>query len=278
MSLLKKAAATFSLVLTLGLAAAPPAQASYVFASADMNIGSLRFSFDDPNAVLVWAADWFGTVTAHAQDTDSGSDNDYAEYLGNDGSISAEAHTAHVNSLATYEVQDGLNVAIDPNADVAATTHSDLELSGKHKQADGFANANFDNFFFVSSTDPIGLTVQVTIDLDYAGQLTGIADAGGFFDIFAGAFLELYEIDQVTGVVREPAVAFDLFFDAASGSNTSYHNDFDGTLSVTYDLLYDDIYWLYAEADSEVYGAVPVPGSLSLLLLGAGILVWRRRR
>jgi hypothetical protein len=262
------------------LAGGPAAAAGIVDAHADIAIGNLRFSFDDPDAFLVWDDDWFGTVAAYAQDTDSGADADYAEYLGNDGIIEAEAQTAHVYSKATYGVQDGQNVAIEPDASIGASTLSDLYLAGKHKQADGFANADFDNFFYIDSANPLGppsATVLTTIELDYAGLLDAYANEQGYFEVFAGALLELWEVDQINGDVTD-LVDFDLFFDEASGTNTAYYNELDGTLTVTGELFYYDVYWLYAEADSEVYGAVPVAGTLPLMLLGAGVLAWRRRR
>lgn len=259
------------------LAGGPAAVAGIVDAHAEMAIGNLRFSFDDPNAFLVWTDDWLGTVYAYAQDTDSGTDEDFDELLGNNGFIDAEAQTAHVYSLATYGVVDGLNVAIDPDADVGATTLSDLYLDGMNKQGEGFANATFDNFFLIGSTNPIGATVATTIELDYAGLLDAFADEQGFFYVFAGAFMELYDVNELTGDVIEPELDFDEVFDEAFGTNTSYFNTLDGTLSISYEIPYDDVHWLYAEADSEVYGAVPVAGTLPLLLLGAGLLAWRRR-
>jgi hypothetical protein len=245
---------------------------------ADMALGNLTISFDDPNAFLIWEDDWFGTVTAYAQDTDSGGADDYDEYLGNDGAIEAEAQTAHVFSQATYEVVDGQNVAVEPDAGVAATTVSRLDLVGKRKQAYGFAASDFDNFFSISSTAPLGPTVATTIALDYAGDLDAFADDHGFFSIFTGAYMELYDVDDVLGDVIDPALAFDLVFDEAAGTATSYANTITGTLSITYDIPYDDVHWLYAQADSEVYGAVPVAGTLSLLLFGAAAVGFRRRR
>lgn len=260
------------------LACSPLSAAGMVSAYAAIDIGNLRFSFDDPDAVLVWDDDWFGTVTAFAQDTDSGAVGDYDDYLGNDGLIDAEAATAHVDSLATFEVVDGAKVAIEPDANVAAGARSNLYLEGKYKQADGLANADFDNFFFVSTTDPQApASVLTTIELDYAGLLDAFANEYGYFEVFAGAFMELYETDAAGFDVTD-LIDFDEFLDFAAGTNTAYDNAFSGTLTITAELLYDEVYWLYAEADGEVYGAVvPVIGTLPLLLIGAGALVLRRR-
>jgi hypothetical protein len=277
MSAAKPSTLAATVLLITGLVVGSPASAvGVVDALAAMGIGNLRFSFDDPNARLVWAADWYGEVAAYAHDTDSGVAADYDAYLGNDGFIDAEAQTAHVHSLATYQVVDGLNVAIDPNAGIAAGTLSELHLVGKHKQADGFAYADFDNFFYIASSAPVGATVLTTIELDFAGLLDAYANEFGYFEVFAGAFMELYETDQLSGDVTD-LIDFDELIDFASGTNTAYFNSFDGTLTITAELTYDDIYWLYNEADSEVYGAVPISGTLPLLLLGAGVIAWRRR-
>jgi hypothetical protein len=267
-------------LLIAGVVGASPAPAAgIVDAYASMAIGNLRFQFDDPDAFLVWEDDWLGTVLASAQDTDSPSDSDYDEYLGNDDSIQAVAQTAHVYSEANYAVVDGLNVAIEPDpGSVAADTYSELELAGKGKQAYGEAVADFDNFFSILSSNPLGDTVTTTILLDYAGALGGTANEQGFFDILTGAFMELYDVDDGTGDVLFPELAYDEVFDQASGTNTSYANSLIGTLSITYEIPYDDLHWFIAQADSEVYGAVPLPGTLPLLLLGAGLFAWRRRR
>lgn len=68
----RQSVAAASAVLLLGLLASGAAQAvGVVSAYADMAVGNLRFTFnDDPDAFVVWADDWFATVTAYAQDTD----------------------------------------------------------------------------------------------------------------------------------------------------------------------------------------------------------------
>jgi hypothetical protein len=263
-------------VLLFGLVAAAPTAAGYASAIANVNFGNLRFTFDDPNAFVTWEDRWLGVVVAYAEGAD-GVDGDADALLGDDGSIDAEAQSSDVYSLATHQVAGGQGVAVDPDASVAATTHSGLELDGKDKEAAGFANASLDNFFSIRSSQPLGTTAKVTILLDYAGQLTGIAAEGGFFDVFAGAFLELSDLDQDTGVITD-LLDFAEFFHAALGSNTSYSGPFNGTLSITHDLFYERLYWLYAEADSDVYGAVPLPAALPLMLLGFGLLVCYRRR
>jgi hypothetical protein len=178
----------------LSLFGSGTAQASYVDALSEMAIGNLRFFSTDSSAQLDWTDVWYGTVTAHAQDTDSGQDDDFADLLGNGGSILAEAQTAHVYSLATYEVVDGDQVAIR-SGDIGAATHSDLLLTHPNKQADGFAIGTFDNFFTVTG-GTAGNLVQVTFELDYDGVLDATADAQGFFSV---ALLALLEIEDLSG-------------------------------------------------------------------------------
>ncbi|MFC1602279.1 PEP-CTERM sorting domain-containing protein [Pseudomonadota bacterium] len=245
------------------------AQAQFVSASSDMAISNLRFSSTDPRAELIWTDEWYGTVTAHAHDTDSGSADDFDELLGNDGFIDAQADTDHVYSEADYGVINGDFVAIDPSGAIGATTHSDLLLTEKHKQADGFAFADFDNFFAIFGGNP-GDLVEVTFELDYVGQLTGIADELGFFEIDLGALLS---IDDLAGNV----VMDDFIFDTHAGTNTSFHQDYIGTLTVTAELMYEEEYWLFAAADSEVNGyTVPEPNILLLFASGLGFIGLRR--
>jgi hypothetical protein len=260
------------------LATGQSAAFGIVTATADMATGNLRFSFDDPNASLIWADDWFGTVIAYAQDTDSGADTDEDAYLGNDGFIDAEAQTGDVDSRATYESVDGANVSIDRNASVATTAFSALAIGGKHEHASGFAVADFDNFFLMTGGDPLGPPVEVTIELDYAGRLDATANEYAFFYLFTGVLMELYDVDDVTGDIVGADLVFDAVFDEAFGTNASYFNSLNGSLSITAEIPYDNVYWLYAQADSDVYGAVPVAGTLPMLLFGAGVLAWCRGR
>jgi hypothetical protein len=278
MKILKPTATMAATALLAGLVAAAPVTAGfYTFASADMALGNLRLTFSDPDAALTWEDEWFGEVPARAQDTVFGSDDAFDAFLGNAGDITATVQTTHVSSLATYQVIDGENVAIDPGSSIVATTRSELEIAGKNRQGDGAANARFDNYFSIASLNPSGSTIAVTLLLDYAGALTGTADAGGFFDVTSGAFIELYAVDQVTGDVSD-LLAFDQVFDTATGTNRSYTNALTGTLAIIVNLFDNQTYWLYAEADSETYGAVPLPATLPLMLLGFGLLAWRRRR
>jgi hypothetical protein len=269
-----------ALLLTGPLAVGTVHASSFASTDASMAIGNLRFTLDDPTATLVWNDYWYGEVGVRAQDTDSGFDDDSAvyTYVDDEGDLAAQADTAHVHSLASQMVADGEFVAINPDAAVEATTSSALALAGKDKQASGFAFSNFDNFFFVTDGQAGDPTVQVTIELDYLADLTGIADAQGFFYGFTGAFIELYDVDELSGQVSFPELAYDEVWDEASGTNTNYSNNFGGTLRIVYDIPYNDLHWLYAEADSEVAGSVPVVGTLPLLLLGAGAGFLARRR
>lgn len=246
------------------------ARASLVSVSSDMALLELRFSSSEPLAELFWTDEWFGTVTAHAHDSDSASDDDFDDLLADNGAILAEAHTAHVNSLATYEVINGDLVAIDPTGQVSASTHSDLLLTDPFKFADGFSLADFDNYFLIFG-GTLGDTVEVTFELDFIGQLWAEADAEGFFEMELAALLELQDL---FGNVLDD----DLIFDFQFGTNTTFHQDYVGTLSVTADLLYGEEYWLFAGADSEIYGVtVPEPATSMLLCFGLGLLGWRSK-
>ena len=267
----QKLTKSLGLLVVFFLTGISNAHAQFVFASSDMDIFNLRFSSSDPLAELIWIDEWYGTVTAHAHDTDSGSDNDFDDLLGNDGFIDAQAITAHVFSEATYDVTNGDLIAIDPSAGIGATTHSDLLLTEKYKQADGFALADFDNFFIVVGGNA-GESVEVTFELDYAGQLTGDADGKGFFEIELGALAFLEDING-------NLVAEDFIFDNHSGTNTFFHEDYLGTLTLTAELFYEDEYWFFAGADAEVYGVtVPEPNVLLLMLSGLGFFTWQKKK
>lgn len=271
MSLLKKAIVFFCIVIVACVASTGYAHA-YVLASSDMHLYDLRFSSTDPVAMLLWTDEWYGTVHAHAQDTASGSVDDFDDLLGNDGYILAQADTAYVHSWAEYDVSDGANVAIDLDAYIDGVTHSELEISALGEQGDGDARTGFDNYFTVFGGNP-GDLVDVTFELDYIGQLTGVADELGYFSIALAGLLEIWDIDG-------NQLADDILYDIHSGTNTSFHQDYFGTLSVSSILQYEADYWLYAEADSEVYGAnaIPEPGTLFLLLVGAPFIIRKHIR
>jgi hypothetical protein len=233
-----------------------------------MAVSNLQFSPTDPAAQLLWTDVWYGEVRAHAQDSDSAPADDYNELLGNDGSVQATADTAHVDSKATYDVTDGDLVALDPSGQIGATTHSGLLLTQPNKQGDGFATSDFDNYFMVTG-GATGESVEVTFTLDYSGQLAATADAEGYFRVELAALLQLWETDLI---------GYDIVADSKEGTATSVGLSYTGTLSVTANLVYDQEYWLYARADSEVYGATtPEPGTLALLLFGAGLIVRRTK-
>jgi hypothetical protein len=235
-----------------------------------MDLFNLSFSSPDPMAELLWTDEWYGTVSAHAYHTDSGSADDFDDLYGNDGSISAIANTAHVHSRADYSVVMGDMVAIEYFAYIQASTHSDLELYNVG-QAEGEATADFDNFFTIFGGNP-GDPVDITFTLDYSGQLTGEADAFGYFSIALGALLQLE--DGMGNLIDEDSI-----FESHSGTNTYFHDDYTGSLIVSATLFYEEEYWLYAGADSEVYGtnAVPEPGTLFLLLLSVPFLIRKKR-
>lgn len=265
----KKGWLLFFALIFVGYLILPGKVDAMVFASSDMDLFNLSFSSPDPMAELLWTDEWYGTVSAHAYDTDSGSADDFDDLYGNEGSISAIANTAHVNSRGDYSVVMGDMVAIENDASIQASTHSDLKLYNVG-QADGDATADFDNFFIIIGGNP-GDPLDITFTLDYSGQLTGEADAFGYFSIALGAFLQL---DDCMG---DP-IDEDSVFEIHSGSNTYFHDDYNGSLTVSATLFYEEEYWLYAGADSEVYGAnaVPEPGTLFLFLLSLPFLVWKK--
>lgn len=252
---------------------------AYVIASSDMALFNLEFSSPDKNAQLLWTDEWYGAVSAFAQDTASGSSSDYKDWLGNDKPLIAQADTAYVHSTATYSVTNGENVAIEPDGSIPdgsilATTHSELEIPNDvTTQGDGEARSNFDNFFSITkkNSDIAGDTVDVTFTLDYDGQLTGEANERGYFDI---ALAGLFELHDLNGNCLDDDMIFDVYF----GTNTSFPEDYTGTLIVSATLNYDEEYWLYSEADSEVYGTnvVPEPGTFLLVFAGIGLAACRR--
>ena len=271
MTSLKKVIVFFCMVIVACVASTGYAYA-YVLASSDMHLYDLRFSSTDPVAMLLWTDEWYGTVHAHAQDTASGSVDASDDLLGDDGNILAQANTTYVHSWAEYTVKDGFDVAIDPDAFIDAVTHSDLEIIPLGEQGDGDARTNFDNYFTVLGGNP-GDPVDVTFGLDYIGQLTGVADELGYFSIALAGLLEIWDING-------NQLADDILYDIHSGTNTSFHQDYFGTLSVSTILQYEADYWLYAEADSEVYGAnaIPEPGTLFLLLAGGPFIIRKHIR
>ena len=256
---------TLAVFLGLALSGANPVYAAYVEASSDMVINNLRFEFGDPSARVQWTDDWYGEVGAHAADSDSTPVDDFNSFLGNDGSVKAEANTTHVSSLAEYTVLNGDQIGIDPAAGVTGTTHSDLHLERPNMQADGFADSNFDNYFFLTdTTDPNNFgPVDVLIQMDFAGSIFGSADDEGFFvDITHLASLLLY--DSLTGVL----LASDFFNDSISGTDTTIIHNNRGVVEIPITLNYNTEYWLYAEADSEIQGyTVPEPNTFLLLFI-----------
>jgi uncharacterized protein YbaA (DUF1428 family) len=282
MSLLKKAIVFFCIVIVACVASRGYAHA-YVLASSDMHVFDLRFLSPDPAAELQWTDEWYGTVEAHAQDTASGSVSDFKELLGNDGNIKAQADTAYVHSWAEYTVIDGANVAIDPDARIDGVTHSDLEISALGEQGDGDARTNFDNFFKVFTVlggNP-GDPVDVTFELDYSGQLAWSADELGYFSTALAGLLsvegQFWDDQEKKWVSKEVASSV---WKLHSGTNDTDSRKYDGTLRVSGTIQYEADYWLYAEADSEVYGAnaIPEPGTLFLLLAGAPFIIRKHIR
>jgi hypothetical protein len=272
MSILKKAALSASVVLAMGLAV-NPAQASYVEAVSEMAVSNLQFSSSDILAQLVWTDVWYGTVTAHGQDTDSGSADEFNDLLGNNGPVEANANTGSAQSKATYEVVNGDQIATNPIGQIGATSHSELQLTNANKQGDGFAIADFDNFFFVTGGTP-GDAVEVTFTLDYEGKPDATTDWESYFRVELAALLEVWETDFFGTPLN--LLAYDIVADSKEGSGTSVAQTYMGTLTATTTLLYDQEYWLIGGADSEVYGVTPAPGTLALLLLGTAFVVRRR--
>jgi len=260
---------TLNAFFCLAFFCAGQVQAAFVAASSDMVINNLRFALSDTSAQLQWTDVWYVDVRAYAADSDSLPADDFDSLLDNDGSIQAVANTAHVSSLANYSVVNGTQIGLDPNAGVSGTTHSDLHLERKYMQADGFAITNFDNYFMVANDNAENGSVWIDFFLDYQGTLFGTADKEGFFlDITHFATLLLYDNDTL--------LASNFFKDSISGTNTTILRPNQGTLRVSYELEYGKIYWLLAEADSEIYGyTVPEPNTSLLLLVCAPALLFR---
>ena len=283
MTSLKKVIVFFCMVIVACVASTGYAYA-YVLASSDMHLYDLRFSSTDPFASLLssllWTDVWYGTVHAYAQDTASGSVSDFKELIGNDGSIRAHADTAYVHSWAEYTVNDGSNVAIDPNAYIDAVTHSDLEISALGEQGDGDARTDFDNYFTVFGGNP-GDPVDVTFELDYSGQLAWSADELGYFSTALAGLLsvegQFWDDQEKKWVSKEVASSV---WKLHSGTNDTDSKEYDNTLRVSGTIRYEADYWLYAEADSEVYGAnaIPEPGTLFLLLAGGPFIIRKHIR
>jgi len=227
----------------------PSGASASVIAHSDMALSNMRFSLSDSSAQLVWTDVWYGTVQAQAQDTSSGSDSDNDSLLGNSGSITATANTAHVTSSAHY-------------TPTSATTQSDLSLPDYHSQGDGSAVSTLDNYFMITGGSPLD-TLDVTIEFDYFGTLFARAGPSDFFSIALAALLNLQDLSG-------NSLGSDFINEMESGSGTSFGPlSYAGTLAINTTLSYGTEYWLYAEADSEVYGyAVPLPGAIIFMLSG----------
>lgn len=233
-----------------------------VIASSDMGLSNLRFSSTSTNAQLAWTDVWYGTVQAQAQDTTSGSFGNSDSLLGNDGSIGVTVNSTHVNSSASYAVTNGGQ----PDLTIGANTKSSLSLFAAGQQGDGSATATFDNYFVITGGN-FGDAVDVTFQLDYLGHLFATSsDPSDFFSVALAAFLDLQDLN---GNSLDSASVSDLH----SGTNTTFNPPpYAGTLTVSTTLSYGVGYWLYSQADSEVYGAVPEPGTVPLMLLGSVLL------
>jgi hypothetical protein len=255
------------------LLGAGQAQAQYVNASSEMRVENLRFSFANPNALWQWTDEWLGNTRAHAADSDSSQADEQQDFLGNDGAIQTIANTAHVHSQGDYKVVNGGQAGLDGSAGVTGITHSDLELIGPNKQADGTAVSDLDNFFTITDTSNPSSAgpVEVVIEMDFSGNIFGAADDKGFFvDITHLAKLQLS--DSLTGDL----LASDFFQDSISGANTTINRDHSGALRLEFTLHYNTEYYLFVQADSEIYGyTIPSPTPLALMLAGAA-LPWRR--
>ena len=252
-------------LLLMTASIASTAQASFVHTLGTATIENQTFVSLDPLAELVWDDVWYGTVTAHAQDTDSGQADDFQELLGNDGSITAQAR-----SEASYSVTNGDQVA-KGGGSISATVFSELTLDSSYKQADGFAIGTFDNFFFITGGNS-GDPVDVTFTVDYTAHLSGTADQSGVFDSSVEALMRIEDENGNT-------VGDDLFFADQSGTNTAFVQNYSGTLSVTVPLLYDVGYSELKEVRIELKPfTTPIVGTPALMLVGLLILGRRRYR
>ncbi len=233
-------------------------QAAYLFASSDMNIYDLQYV---SGGTVQWTTEAYGTVLAYAHD-DLGSASDYKDILSNDGSIQAIAATTAVYSNAIYTVAGGFTTL--------NSTHSDLYLNPPPPpyQADGDAQSDYDNYFTITGGIP-GDPVDVTFIRLFSGQLTGETDCGFWSVALAG----LMKLEDLSGNVLDS----DLMYDIHSGTG-SFHRDYAGALVVSATLKYGDEYWIYSQADSEIYGTVPEPGTFALLFAGCGMLFWKVRQ
>ncbi len=249
-----------------------------VFATSEMSLSSLGFSTNEPNAALVWRysefpSTWYGDVRTHAQYTGFGTDDDFAYLLADNGNIMEQSNAPNVISRSTYALVNGQSVGTSADASIGATTFSNLNFNEQGAQGDGDAISNFNNYFMITKIDPSqqGDDVAVTFLLDAQGRLDGVADKFGFFSTALAGSLQLWDNAQMLGN--------DIISDIHAGTNTEFHQPYNGTLEIDALLKFDTQYWLYAEADSEVYGAnaVPEPDTFILVLAGGSLLLWRMK-
>lgn len=255
-------------VAAFGIGALLPTSAQAYSAStgAEISLGNLVVQFDNQNAELIWADEWFGAVGAGAADIPGSVDEHYDAFLGNNASGSVTAATSWANSAA--QATAGLD-------GIAAATSAAAEVDRKYRQGTAFGNASLDNFFYVRGGDA-GDLVTMTVALNYSGLLAGIADAGGAYDVAVDAFISLFGEGSASDIYDD-LLNFAEFQDSAAGTDDSVNRSFANILTFSQQVQFGEVYWLYAEADSEATAA-PVVGSLPLLLLGSVLLGWRTRR
>lgn len=255
------------------------ASEAYVFEYSDMKLYNPRFGYSDPNAQFVWkdVYSWYGTVQAHAQDTETGSSGDFDYLAGDYGKIGKIANTSFVSSYAEYKIDDGFNISIDPRASLEAFTKSWLKIDELGAQGDGHALATFDNFFKILKIDPDipGTTVSGTFLIDYVGNLQANADNVGYFSTALEGVLKIFSAESDFALVESDSVK-----EVHSGRGDLPYTTYTGTLSVNATFKFYSSYWLYAEADSEVYGsnAIPEPATFALMTAGIAIIFWRARK